>query len=69
MADKNQRIKEVLEFIGLKDVGGKVFKDFSLGMKQRLGIGLAILNKPNLLILDEPTNGLDPQGLLKLEEL
>lgn len=66
LPDKNQRIKEVLEFIGLKDVGGKVFKDFSLGMKQRLGIGLAILNKPNLLILDEPTNGLDPQGIVEI---
>ncbi|MBP1041453.1 ATP-binding cassette domain-containing protein [Vagococcus sp. BWB3-3] len=69
LPDKQERIKEVLEFIGLGDVGEKMFKDFSLGMKQRLGIGLAILNKPNLLILDEPTNGLDPQGIVEIREI
>lgn len=69
LPDRKNRIKEVLDFIGLGTVGGKMFKDFSLGMKQRLGIGLAILNNPNLLILDEPTNGLDPQGIVEIREI
>lgn len=69
LPDRKNRIKEVLEFIGLGAVGKKMFKDFSLGMKQRLGIGLAILNNPNLLILDEPTNGLDPQGIVEIREI
>lgn len=67
--DKKARVKEVLEFVGLGDTGKKVFKDFSLGMKQRLGIGLAILNKPDFLILDEPVNGLDPQGIVEIREI
>lgn len=66
--DKN-RIKEVLEFIGLTDTGKKEFKDFSLGMRQRLGIGLAILDKPDFLILDEPINGLDPQGIVEIRKI
>lgn len=64
------RIDEVLEFVGLANVDKKkVFKDYSLGMKQRLGIGLAILNNPEFLILDEPVNGLDPQGIVEVREI
>ncbi|MEI5994200.1 ATP-binding cassette domain-containing protein [Candidatus Enterococcus mansonii] len=65
-----QRIDEVLEFVGLDKVDKKkLFKDYSLGMKQRLGIGLAILDKPQFLILDEPINGLDPQGIVEIREI
>lgn len=58
-----ERINEMLEKVGLQDVGNKKAGCFSLGMKQRLGIALAIINEPKLLILDEPTNGLDPFGI------
>lgn len=62
-------IDRVLEMVGLKNTGKKKFKDFSLGMKQRLGIGAALLGNPEILILDEPINGLDPMGILEVRNL
>ena len=59
----DERIDEVLEFVGLADTGDKLAKRFSLGMKQRLGIGMALLPDPDVLVLDEPVNGLDPEGI------
>ena len=61
-------IGEKLELVGLTDTGKKKFKDFSLGMKQRLGIALALLNNPDFIILDEPVNGLDPAGIVEMRE-
>lgn len=63
---KKDRITETLEKVGLQNAGNKKAGQFSLGMKQRLGIALAIINEPKLLILDEPTNGLDPFGIEEL---
>jgi len=63
------RIKEVLKIVGLEDAGKKTTKKFSLGMKQRLSIALALLPNPELLILDEPANGLDPNGIIELRQL
>jgi lantibiotic transport system ATP-binding protein len=64
-----RRIQEVLESVGLANTGSKKAGQFSLGMKQRLSIAVALLHDPALLILDEPTNGLDPSGILEIREL
>ncbi|MBQ8780886.1 MAG: ABC transporter ATP-binding protein [Oscillospiraceae bacterium] len=64
-----KRIDEVLETVGLKDVGKKPVRKFSLGMKQRLGIATALLTKPEIMVLDEPINGLDPEGIIEIRKL
>ncbi|WP_144510456.1 ABC transporter ATP-binding protein [Bacillus sp. FJAT-22090] len=62
-------IQKTLALVGLKDTGKKKAKNFSLGMKQRLGLGIALLGDPEFLILDEPINGLDPMGVIEIREL
>lgn len=66
---KKERISEVLDFVGLSHNPRQSFKKYSLGMKQRLAIASAILNDPEVLILDEPTNGLDPSGIIEIREM
>ncbi|MBR1382938.1 MAG: ATP-binding cassette domain-containing protein, partial [Ruminococcus sp.] len=66
---EDSRIDELLSLVGLEGTGSKKAKDFSLGMKQRLGIAMALCTSPDMLILDEPINGLDPQGIVEIREL
>lgn len=61
--------KELLELVGLSDTGKKKARHFSLGMRQRLGIAVALAGDPDFLVLDEPVNGLDPQGIVEMREL
>ena len=65
----DEEIRQLLAFVGLADTGKKKAGAFSLGMKQRLGIAIALLGKPELLILDEPINGLDPEGIKEVRDL
>ena len=62
-------IDELLELVDLKDTGKKLAKNFSLGMRQRLGIAIALASDPDFIVLDEPINGLDPQGIVEIREL
>ena len=62
----DDQIRDILNKVGLQNAGKKRAGKFSVGMKQRLGIGMALLTKPAFLILDEPTNGLDPAGTAEL---
>ena len=66
---RRQRVLEVLEIVGLDPSDGRPSRTYSLGMKQRLGLGAALMRRPPLLVLDEPTNGLDPQGIRDMREL
>lgn len=62
-------IQELLQLVGLEDTGKKKARNFSLGMRQRLGIAVALAGNPDFLVLDEPVNGLDPQGIIEMREL
>ncbi len=68
-ANAKDEIEKVLKIVGLEDTGKKHVRNFSLGMKQRLGIALALIGNPDLVILDEPINGLDPQGIAEMREV
>ena len=69
IVDGPARCEEVLRLVGLSSVGNKKVRGFSLGMKQRLGLALALMNRPDLLLLDEPINGLDPEGIVEFRNL
>lgn len=64
-----ERPRAVMELVGLSDVGNKKLKEYSLGMKQRFGIANALLSKPEVMVLDEPINGLDPGGIVEIREM
>ncbi len=66
---EKSRVDEVLDLVGLREAGHRPAEHYSLGMKQRLGIALALVSRPELVILDEPTNGLDPNGILEMRRL
>ena len=65
----DKRIKDIIDIVGLTKHGDKIFANYSLGMKQRLGLGRVLLTEPDLLILDEPFNGLDPSGVIEIRGL
>jgi ABC-type multidrug transport system ATPase subunit len=69
LRNRKQRIDEALERVGLAGVDNRAVKKYSLGMRQRLGLASALLREPRLLVLDEPTNGLDPQGIREIRDL
>ena len=69
LEESKDEIDRVLEIVGLTDAKNKTIAEYSFGMKQRLGLAFSFLNDPDILILDEPTNGLDPKGIVEIREL
>lgn len=64
-----KRVDELLEYVGLKDTGRKAAGNFSMGMRQRLGLAMSLISKPEIMVLDEPINGLDPEGILDIRNM